>query len=294
MLTAFLVRLPACLPADRHVEVLEVKWEERVMSFNTTPATDYSKWLNINGINRFLTDFDPAKPTRFTIKVAGSVHEPCPASWLFDAGGAVICEYALHGTQGSHTCCPHHITEMGSLEPDCGCRDDVPETPYRLGYNPLGLNATATLFSFDLAKVDPAASADFDGVPDKNLGVEANCTSMGLKSVSFAVHPDLEVTDVVFNGFSYDWQFEPYSASAKWLKVLDIDYQPKDFPDGEPVNLGILVKGLRREMCPASGMFGSQASCEYLLYGLAAEYAECCPHGVTTWFTPATLLGLSR
>lgn len=38
------------------------------MAWNTTPHTAYSKWLNINGINRYFTDFDPNYPARFTVK----------------------------------------------------------------------------------------------------------------------------------------------------------------------------------------------------------------------------------
>lgn len=268
----------------KNIEVLEVTWEGRVMDFNTTVATDYSKWLNINGINRFVSDFDPSVPARFLITVASYVRELCPAGWLFDAGGATICEYALHGTQGLHTCCPHHITTPGTIVDDCGCRDDLPGTPYRLGYSPAAADANSTLFSFNLAAVDPNAVRDFDGAPDINQGLAVDCSAMGIKSVTFAVFKDLEVLAVLFNGFQYAWQIEPYTPTANWLKVLGIDYAASDFTPGQLVPLDVVVKGARPEMCPASALSGSQASCEYLVYGLDG-YSKCCPRGVTSWLT---------
>jgi hypothetical protein len=84
------------------VRVTQVKWGERIMSWNTTPYTDNSVWLNVNGINRFLSDFDPQRPVPLTVTVAGVVREMCPASGIFDSVGLVICEYALHGTQVRH------------------------------------------------------------------------------------------------------------------------------------------------------------------------------------------------
>ncbi|PNH06258.1 hypothetical protein TSOC_007379, partial [Tetrabaena socialis] len=227
----------ASIQIYKNVQVVQVMWEERIMSFNTTPATDYSNWLNINGINRFVTDFDPNMPTKFKVTVRGSVRELCPAGWIFDAGGATICEYALHGIQGNHTCCPHDITHPGDDTPDCGCRDDTAGTPYRLGYQLAGAGPNLTMFNFDMAKVDPAASVDADGAPDQQFGADVDCSGMGVKSITFAVHPDLQVKDVIFNGFNYTWQFEPYTDSAKWLKILDLDYRPSDFPDGKPVPL---------------------------------------------------------
>ncbi|GFR43382.1 hypothetical protein Agub_g4456 [Astrephomene gubernaculifera] len=276
----------------KNVEVVQVKWEERIMDFNVTEATDYSNWLNVNGINRFVNDFDPNAPTKFKVTVRGHVRELCPAGWLFDASGAFMCEYALHGSQGNHTCCPHFITEPGTYEPDCGCRDDTAGTPYLLGYQLAGEGDNQTVFNFDLAQVNSSALVDFDGAPDLEFGVDVDCSGMGVKSITFAVNPDIEVQNVVFNGFNYSWQFEPYTDGAKWLKVLDIDYRPADFPSGQPVLLQVVAKGSGvSELCSAASQFGSQASCQYYIYGLSG-YDECCPSGITTW--SATILGGSR
>ncbi|PNH02679.1 hypothetical protein TSOC_011329 [Tetrabaena socialis] len=117
---------------------------------------------------------------------------------------------------------------------------------------------------------------------------------MGVKSITFAVHPDLQVKDVIFNGFNYTWQFEPYTDSAKWLKILDLDYRPSDFPDGKPVPLQILAQGPAvTELCPAASQFGSQSSCQYLVYGLSG-YDQCCPTGVTSWFNPSIFMSMTR
>ncbi|KXZ52064.1 hypothetical protein GPECTOR_10g1087 [Gonium pectorale] len=268
----------------KNVKVLEVRWEDRRMDFNLTFATDYSNWLNINGINRFINDFDPNLPTYFKIVVDGYVRELCPAGHILGAGGAFICEYVLHGVQGNHTCCPHDITRPGSRPADCGCRDDLAGTPYRLGYQLGGVVRNETIFNFDLAKIDPSAALDFDGAPDKQFGLDVNCADMAIKYVSFVVNADLEVKDISFNGFNYTWQFEPYTSRTKWLKVLDLDYRPSDFPADKPVHLQVLVKGnTTTELCPAASQFSSQASCEYVLYGLSSEKLECCPVGLTTW-----------
>lgn len=276
-----------CLPPDKHIEVLEVTWEQRIMEFNTTPATDYSKWLHIKDINRFLPDFDPNAPTKFKITVRGFVRELCPAGWLLGAGGKPICEYVLHGVQGNHTCCPHQVTEASILAPDCGCRDDEAGTPYRLGYSLMAEDPSHTMFNFDMGKVDPNALKDVDGAPDRNFGVDVDCSEMTVKYITLAVHKDVEVEAVIFNGFNYTFQFEPYTDEAKWLKVLDLDYSPSDFPDKTTIPLQILTTGSCTELCPASSLFASQSSCEYYVFGKSLG-SECCPRSTTTWTTPNT------
>ncbi|KAG2439400.1 hypothetical protein HXX76_004757 [Chlamydomonas incerta] len=278
----------------KNVEVVQVQWEDRIMAFNTTPATDYSKWLNINGINRFINDFDPNRPTKFKVTVKGYVNELCPAGWLLDAGGKVICEYALHGTQSDHSCCPHDITRPGQEEPDCGCRDDLAGTPYRLGYQLAGVAPNRTMFNFDMAKVDPAAAADFDGAPDKNFGLDVDCGGMSVKSISFAIHKNINVKDVIFNGFNYTWQYEPYTDTTKWLRILDLDYNPADFPASAPIPLQVLTTGPAvTELCPAASQYNSQAACEYFIFGRSND-SECCPVGVTSWYTPNLLMTARR
>jgi hypothetical protein len=172
---------------------------------------------------------------------------------------------------------------MGTPVEDCGCRDDLAGTPYRLGYDLAGVAPNATMFNFDLSKVDPAASVDFDGAPDLNSGSEVSCGGMGIKSISFAIRKDVTVSGVIFNGFNYTYQTEPYTASAKWLRILDLDYSPADLPEG-PVPLQVLATGPGlTELCPAASSFGTQAACQYLIYGLSGD-DECCPVGVTGWY----------
>ncbi|KAG2490586.1 hypothetical protein HYH03_010980 [Edaphochlamys debaryana] len=277
----------------KQVEVVQVMWEERIMSFNTTPATDYSDWLNVNGINRFINDFDPNMPVRLKITVKGFVRELCPAGWLLDAGGAVMCEYVLHGTQGDHSCCPHGVTRVSGEPSECGCRDDLPGTPYRLGYQLSGVTANnESLFNFDLGRVNSSAAIDYDGAPDKNFGVDVDCGTMNVKSITFVINKNVKVKAVMFNGFNYSFQYEPYTSTSKWLKVLDLGYSLTQLPSG-PVHLTVVAEGAVTEMCPAASKFGSQASCEYRIYGVSTAYDLCCPAGVTSWFSP-NLLGISQ
>jgi hypothetical protein len=265
---------------------LQVKWEDRLLDFNITTATNYSSWLNINRINRFINDFDPAYPTKLSIVVRGAVRELCPAAWLFGADGTIMCEYALHGSQGNQTCCPHGITGSMPEPKDCGCRDDLEGTPYRLGYQLAAVGDNQTMFNFDLAKVDPSTSVDFDGSPDKEFGADALCTNMTIHTIAFVVRADVEIQDIIFNGYNYTWQYEAYTDGNKWLKVLDIAYSASDVSAIKMIPLQVLVKGIVRELCPAASQFSSQASCEYIIYGSAGD-SRCCPLGVTSWSIPS-------
>lgn len=163
-------------PADNHVQVLQVTWGDRLMAFNTTIATNTSKWLNVYGINRFLTDFDVNHPAELTVTLAGWVSEPCPAQATYGAPG-VYCEYAFHGVQSQYTCCPLGFTGQATVADTCGCRDDLSLTPYRMAYSraaeagaSLDLNAAAaSTFDFNLALVDVQFEEDFEGA-DLDLG----------------------------------------------------------------------------------------------------------------------------
>ena len=146
------------------------------MPFNLTPATNYSNWLNIEGINRFLTDFDPALATPLTIVMAGWVNEPCPAQWLLHHPGGPLCEYVLHGREGQQTCCPMGLTTPGTRPDSCGCRDDLDQTPFRMGYElesqaPSEADASVTMstFNFNVARVNAMIGNDFDGY-DMDMG----------------------------------------------------------------------------------------------------------------------------
>lgn len=269
------------------------------MAFNTSQSTDYSNWLNINGINRFLTDFDPNDPVKFTVYMRGFVREPCPGTMIFESSAAPVCQYVLHGKQSAYTCCPLGFTGRGLKEEECGCRDDLTETPFRLAYTLAGgAPVGQAMFNFDLRRVDPNAVPDFDMQwPDHNItkdisavtGLEVNCGGMNIKDLVFAVHADVQVLDVSFNGFNYTYQFETHSdPKAKWLRILDLDYNTWHLSNTIASPLSVVVQGSQRELCPASSLFGSQANCHYFILGKGADYAECCPASVTSWMYPLT------
>lgn len=283
----------------KHVVVEKVMWGTRQMSFNVTSSTDYSNWLNINNIDRFITDFDPADPVKFTLTLRGFVREPCPGTMIFETSAAPVCQYVLHGRQSAYTCCPLGFTGRGRPEDECGCRDDLAETPFRLAYTLAGgAPSDQSMFNFDLARVDPKAVKDYDMQwPDHNVtrdfsavsGLEVACGGMNIKDLVFAVHADTEVVDVAFNGFNYTYQFEAHSdPKAKWLRVLDLDYSTWHLSATRAAPLSVVVKGSPRELCPASSLFGSQAACHYFILGKNEAYDECCPASVTSWFMPMT------
>lgn len=72
--------------------------EGRIMPWNYTFATNASRWLNVNDINRFYPDFDPAHTTLVKVYLSGWVNEPCPAQATFGAPGP-YCQWAFHGHQ---------------------------------------------------------------------------------------------------------------------------------------------------------------------------------------------------
>jgi hypothetical protein len=159
-------------PADNNVQVLEVLWDNRIMPWNTTFATNSSKWLNINDINRFLPDFDPRRPAQLIVKMRGWINEPCPAQQTYQAP-FVYCEYAFHGTDSQFLCCPLGFTGRGQQPDICGCRDDLDETPYRMAFVQEAGSPTTSTFHFSLASVTMQGS-DFDG-PDFDFGVMVSC-----------------------------------------------------------------------------------------------------------------------
>ena len=160
-------RLP---PTVSHVVVQQVLWEDRIMPFNITPATNYSNWLNINGINRFLADFDTKVATPLAVILEGWINEPCPAQWLFDHPKP-ICEYVIHGREGQNTCCPMGLTTPGTPASPCGCRDDLDQTPFRMGYELESQSGGTSTFNFNVAMVSNALQGtDSDGY-DMDLGV---------------------------------------------------------------------------------------------------------------------------
>ena len=200
-------------------------WDGRYLPFNYTTATGYSKWLNINGINRFWSDFDPQYNVRFIVRLAGWVNEPCPAQSKIDV----------------------------------------------------------TTFEFNVATLDPRYPADPDGAPDINNGVAVQCQGMALKRLSIAIFYRLAVIDVRFNGYLLDFQYDDHpDPTQKWLTILDLDLSVSDFSLYTPVGLQVRVQGTPLELCPASSLYGSQASCEYFIFGLS-NYQTCCPHTVSSW-----------
>ena len=60
-----------------------------------------------------------------------------------------------------------------------------------------------------------------------------------------------------------------------------------------PACVQVTVKGTGREvteLCPASARLGSTASCEYVVTGHSGpNYDQCCPRGVTAYYTPERL-----
>lgn len=85
-------------PADNNVDVDRVVIEGRLMPWNYTFSTNTSRWLNINGINRFYTDFDAVRPLQVEVYLMGYINEPCPAQAKYDAPG-LYCQYVFHGVQ---------------------------------------------------------------------------------------------------------------------------------------------------------------------------------------------------
>lgn len=83
----------------------------------------------------------------------GWINEPCPAQWMF-GDNHVTCEYVLHGVQSQYTCCPHGLTTKGPYAPDCGCRDDLTETPYRMAYQQTNSTDDSTTYTLNLALVE--------------------------------------------------------------------------------------------------------------------------------------------
>ncbi|GIL85699.1 hypothetical protein Vretimale_13191 [Volvox reticuliferus] len=260
------------------VEVLQVKWEDRVMDFNITPATGLSKWLYVNSINAFINDFSPSLSLRLTIILGGAVRELCPAGWLFGADDTTVCEYALHGSQSNNTCCPHGTTIAKPVAKDCS---DVPGSPYRLNYQPVAVGDAQTIFNFDLEKVNSTAD-----VALKDIGAEVDCTDMSIRTIALVVRAAVEVQNVLFNGYNYTWQLEPYTNDTNRLNILDIRYSSSDVSFNKPIPLQVLVKGnTTQELCPAASQFSSQSSCKYVIYGVAGV-SQCCPSGVTSWTAP--------
>ena len=56
-------------------------------------GTGYRKWLTINDINGFWSDFDPQYNVRFIVRLPGWVNEPCPAQWVF---GSLLGSHENH------------------------------------------------------------------------------------------------------------------------------------------------------------------------------------------------------
>lgn len=85
----------------------------------------------------------------------------------------VYCEYAFHGEQSRYTCCPLGFTGQRELPNTCGCRDDLDQTPYRMGAVIAAPPSSAsTTFAFNLALVETQWMQDFDGLDyDQGLAV---------------------------------------------------------------------------------------------------------------------------
>lgn len=80
-----------------------------------------------------------------------------------------------------------------------------------------------------------------------------------------------------------------------------MDYQPSQLDLYTPVGLTVTVAGASpdvTQLCPASAVFGSSASCEWVVAGtpgpttgtVGGSYDLCCPKGVTSYYSPARLL----
>lgn len=218
----------------------QVAWEGRILPFNTTAHTDYSKWLNINGINRFFTDFDVDHPTQFTVTFKGWINEPCPAQWQFN-NRHIMCEYVLHGRQSQDTCCPHGLTTKGPFMEDCGCRDDTTETPYRMAYQSANSTEETTTYILNLALVEAWRTQDFDGV-DFQFTQEVNCSAMTVTNIKLDVFSYHEIIAVRFNNATLDWQLTPNTPFSNWLWVLGVDYTVDDLIPYRPVTVEVRCK----------------------------------------------------
>ncbi|GAX81198.1 hypothetical protein CEUSTIGMA_g8631.t1, partial [Chlamydomonas eustigma] len=280
-----------------HINVLQVLLEDRVLPFNITPATNYSNWLNINDINKFLSDFNPMVPASLTVVLEGWINEPCPASWLFNHP-APLCEYVFHGEEGQVTCCPLGLTQKGQPPESCGCRDDLDQSPYRMAYSIETQADDTSTFEFSVAMIGVGQDLnqpDFDGY-DTDFGVAVNCSAMTIKDIKIAIWSYVNVTSVTFNTAVLDYQFTYNNPQSNWLWILGVDYSVTDFELQVPLSLSVTIEGSYYELCPASDYFGSQSSCEYIVTGYqptAPFYEGCCPHGVTAYGTPSRLQNLA-
>lgn len=63
-----------CARADNTIQVQEVRWNDRIMPFNTTPHTSFSQWLNVNQLYTYWPDVDELVPEQLTVIVKASVH----------------------------------------------------------------------------------------------------------------------------------------------------------------------------------------------------------------------------
>lgn len=277
--------------------IQEVSIQGRILPWNVTEATSYAKWLNIYDINSFISDFDPANPTQLTIVLDGSVNEPCPAQWLYSYPSGTYCEYAFHGRQSQFSCCPVGFTgtSPAPVTNTCGCRDDLDQTPYRMGYALDTQSSASSTFVFDIALVPSAFQIDYDGF-DLDNGTAVNCSAMPITNIKLNVFSSVQVTSVSFNGALYDFQFTPSgSPYSNWLWILGVDYTVADFTPFQPLNVTITVAGWVSELCPASNYYGSQSSCEYVIVGPSADSGQfdgCCPRGVTAFTTLPRLQAL--
>lgn len=220
----------------------------------------------------------------------GWVNEPCPAQWQFGEE-KITCEYVLHGKQSNNTCCPHGLTSKGPYQEDCGCRDDLTETPYRMAYVQHNNTLETTTFTLNMALVEAWRTEDFDGM-DFDLNHEVNCSAMGIKDIKLDIFSYYEVLAVRFNNVTLDYQVTANTPYSNWLWVLGVDYATRDLLPYTPVTVEVDVRGNSREvteLCPAAAKYGSLSSCEYIVAGWSPNYDECCPKGTTSWFTPARL-----
>jgi hypothetical protein len=115
---------------------------------------------------------------------------------------------------------------------------------------------------------------------------------MGLRDIKMSIFNYMEVTDVTVNNAHLDWQYAPNNGYSSWLTILGVDYTPSDFSRPyRPLNVTVAVKGQYPELCPAAAVFGSQASCEYVVIGYdgGPNRDECCPKGVTAYYSPGWL-----
>ncbi|KAL6761271.1 hypothetical protein V8C86DRAFT_3131813 [Haematococcus lacustris] len=260
------------------MEVVEVSVNNAVLDWQLTPNTPYSQWLWLLGVDYAMTDLQPYQPVPLKVVVRGGgsdVTELCPASSVF--GGL---------SQG--------VGNMRTAPGGCGCRDDLSETPYRIMYTSemTADDESTTTFNFNLALVDSSMSQDFDGV-DSDLNAEVNCSAMGIRDLKLAIFSSMEVVEVSVNNAVLDWQLTPNTPYSQWLWLLGVDYAMTDLQPYQPVPLKVVVRGGGSdvtELCPASSVFGSASSCEYIVTGTSGPgHAECCPKGVSSYYTPQRL-----